>query len=907
MTSKILPSIQPETKRLIKNIIQTRLSVSGVLFALACFGVFTRRNPILWIIAGYMFCFLSLAMFAAAGMEGKGKRYRALRDLIDLIAISVLVHLTGGFDSPWYLLAIFPLMSASRYFGKAWSWTIAIFSILAYAFAINAFGLGSWQNVCVFGLRACMFVGVALTASSLALARDREDAQLIDGFEKIDREILHDADVREVVNLILSTAIEVANSDLSALVLFDDSSKQETYLAWDTRKSGDGLKAASLEAASIVHRNCQHIKDSKKPLSLPAWHIYVESIFTGTKTKPPKWRARLVPLMLAERPIGVLGVFSRDRLHYYSENDVRRLSSMGSLIAIAQKNAKLYKKLATGNKQKTDRIQMLAEMSEYLKGDQGLEKVLPQVAKLICAELHSEEAAVFLPEDGDALLVKVALSGPGDTITSKLKQIECSFGSEQSFTRRVFNGEILFINKVAPAENYGEGYSQALPSGMVKHYMGAPLVIGNEVLGVIRVINRKADDYTLDNPRLFENGFSEEELQSLIMLAGKIAAVIRAAKVVERNRYFENLVDNSPDPIIVLDRMGRIEQFNRACEKLWGLKESEVLGKPVHDYYESVTMAREIGRALWKDKEHTIRDYRAKIKNFQGELIPILLSATLFVDREQRRIGSIGVFKDERAMIRLEEIKMHAEKLAAIRRMGQSVGHDIKTDLGTILNRLKILEERQTDIETQKICSAIREACDAATEKLRDHLLTEKTVSPMKQIISFNSILGDFKAGVEGQMSAAEIRLFASYPERDALVYVDPDQMRQVFSTLLSNSVDAIHLARLKNGGQTVGKINLRVEVQNSDVLLFWEDDGFGMTDEVRAKVFTPLFTTKLKGIGLGLFLSKNTLENHDGMIALESENNRGACFKITLPLVSPDYTQHSATGPKLSGADRDG
>lgn len=545
---------------------------------------------------------------------------------------------------------------------------------------------------------------------------------------------------------------------------------------------------------------------------------------------------------------------------------------------------------------------MLAEMSEYLKGDQGLEKVLPQVAKLISAELHSEEAAVFLPEDGDASLVKVTVSGPSDTVTSKLKQIECAFGIEQSFTRRVFNGEILFINKVASAENYGESYSQALPSGMVKHYMGAPLVIGNEVLGVIRVLNRKADDYTLDNSRLFENGFSEEELQTLVALAGKIAAVIRAAKVVERNRYFENLVNNSPDPIIVLDRMGRIEKFNRACEKLWGLKESEVLGKPVEAYYESVEMAREIGRALWKNKEHTIKDYRTKIKNFHGESIPILLSATLFVDGEQRRTGSIGVFKDEREMIRLEELKMHAEQLAAIKRMGQSVGHDIKTDLGTILNWLKILEERQIDIETQKACSAIREVCDSAIDKLRDHLLTEKIVSPVQQVMSFNAILGDFKAGADGQLTTARIQLFVSYPERDVLVYVDPSQIQQVFSNLLSNSVDAIHLARLRNGVHTVGKINLRVEVQNSNILLFWEDDGIGMTDEVRAKLFTPLFTTKMRGIGLGLFLSKKTLENHDGTIALESGNDYGASFKITLPLVSPDYKEHPAIVPKSGG-----
>src|SRR5205823_5889235 len=119
----------------------------------------------------------------------------------------------GGFQSPWFLLYIFPIMSASRFLGSARSIGIAIFATLAYGFAIHVFTMTGTQAIS-FYLRGLMFVGVAFTAGNLARTRDIAESKLVSAIEKIDREILSTTDPVRVMTLILNTAMEITHTDL---------------------------------------------------------------------------------------------------------------------------------------------------------------------------------------------------------------------------------------------------------------------------------------------------------------------------------------------------------------------------------------------------------------------------------------------------------------------------------------------------------------------------------------------------------------------------------------------------------------------------------------------------------------------------------------------------------------------
>ncbi|HVT19227.1 MAG TPA: ATP-binding protein [Thermoanaerobaculia bacterium] len=867
-------------------IVQTRLLAAIALLLIANLTtVFANPAQVSWILLAYMVLTCLLAFLRPTLLEQK--RARLIKALVDMVAISCLVKASGGLASSWFLLYLFPIMSASRYLGPGWSLTVATSSTLMYGLATGALLGRNVPALYSFGFRAVILEGVALLAANLARTRDRAEAKLMRAIERIDREILADTDLDQLMASVLNSAMELTESDLSAIVLIDGERANGTFTA-AKRPERD---ASTAEAESLLEQHHRRVLDSRQPLALPEWRVRKASL-EDPPAKSARWSGRLVPLEIDGTPFGVLGVFSTRSLHYYTPNDLQKLSSMASLIAMARKNAKQYGELKSRNMESKQRLQMLYDIGGQLKAEQGLELLFRNVVALVSTQLCSEEAALFIPDNRGFRIEKAAVSGPDDETTKKLAEIELSYDeNKRSLTRMVFETKVRQkLNQIPFDEDYVGEYSRRLPSGTTRHYMGVPLLIGDEVLGVIRVLNKKAENYAPlhGKANLAAEGFGEDDFELLTLIATQVASAIRNAKFIERNSYFENLVNNSPDPIMVLDKNGKIQNFNRECEKISGLRERDVLGQSVEKYYESADHAKEIGRALWKTKDHTIRDYPARIRDAQEALIPVRLSATWILDKDGRKVGSIGVFKDERERLRLEEEKLRSEKLAALGRLAQTTAHDIKHDIGVVLNYVEGLEsESLTDTEMHQAWSAIRDAMNKARGKVQNMLMTAGPKPPEKEILSFKSVLSKLAVSMESRASAARVVFFTKYPDGDPLLHADPDQLRQVFTNLFDNSLDAIKLARHVDGRQSAGKIDVTVEVDKASLLVSWHDDGCGMSEEEKTRAFAAFYTTKTTGSGLGLFITKTIIENHSGQITVETAADRGVCFRIALPLFS--------------------
>jgi signal transduction histidine kinase len=116
----------------------------------------------------------------------------------------------------------------------------------------------------------------------------------------------------------------------------------------------------------------------------------------------------------------------------------------------------------------------------------------------------------------------------------------------------------------------------------------------------------------------------------------------------------------------------------------------------------------------------------------------------------------------------------------------------------------------------------------------------------------------------------------------------DPIQMEQVFINLISNAVQAMTSPRasapLPSAGRGGGRLEISTRMANGFIAVEFKDDGGGISQENLEKIFEPLFTTKTKGIGLGLAVSKRIVEAHGGSIEVESEVGKGTAFTIRLP-----------------------
>ncbi len=226
-----------------------------------------------------------------------------------------------------------------------------------------------------------------------------------------------------------------------------------------------------------------------------------------------------------------------------------------------------------------------------------------------------------------------------------------------------------------------------------------------------------------------------------------------------------------------------------------------------------------------------------------------------------------------------QEQLVRSEKLSAIGQLASGVGHELRNPLGAIKNAIYFIRRKiaRTELPTvepkvMEFIDIIDGEVDAANKVITDLLDFSRVVKPAVSPARIDSIIED---ALSHAPFPENIKLVKGMGRELPMVMVDADQIRQVFINIIINAKQA-----MPDGG--------RFEIQTGSNKDFVEvkfiDSGCGIPKSVRNKIFDPLFTTKAKGIGLGLAVCKSILERHGGDIQVESEEGKGATFTVCLP-----------------------
>lgn len=199
-----------------------------------------------------------------------------------------------------------------------------------------------------FCFRIVVFGAIGLTVSNVAKARARPEGKLLGAIEMINREILNNTDFERIMLSILNTAMEVTNSDLSAAILLDgEGMTRRTFATASSVLMNDAGRLELDDAQRLVNDHCSFVMKSRQTLRLPLRRTQATvGALLSTPCTAADWPGWLLPLEIDKTPCGVIGVFSRSRLHSFSPDELRMLSSVPTLVAMAQTNAKLYRELA---------------------------------------------------------------------------------------------------------------------------------------------------------------------------------------------------------------------------------------------------------------------------------------------------------------------------------------------------------------------------------------------------------------------------------------------------------------------------------------------------------------------------------------------------------------------------------
>jgi signal transduction histidine kinase len=224
------------------------------------------------------------------------------------------------------------------------------------------------------------------------------------------------------------------------------------------------------------------------------------------------------------------------------------------------------------------------------------------------------------------------------------------------------------------------------------------------------------------------------------------------------------------------------------------------------------------------------------------------------------------------------------ERLAAIGQITATVSHELRNPLGTLVASVEVLRRcldqsrKPARVELERIQRNVWRCVRIIEDLLEFSRKSEVTLAPI-------AIAGwiEHQLAEQQNLNGVQVRLDLA---PGVIVRADNERLRQAFVNLLQNGIQAIE-ARQPAGG---GELAVSTRVEGDALVLSLTDNGCGMSPEVRARMFDPLFSTKAFGVGLGMPLVKRIVEQHGGSVAVESELGQGTTVMMRLPLRTKNW-----------------
>ncbi len=349
--------------------------------------------------------------------------------------------------------------------------------------------------------------------------------------------------------------------------------------------------------------------------------------------------------------------------------------------------------------------------------------------------------------------------------------------------------------------------------------------------------------------------------------------------------FFDSILNSMRDGVIVVDMKGRIVLLNKSIKKMTGYSDYEVIGesykkifgKTVSERFSPIyTLSHNIPLVM-EEKELTTKS---------GKKIPVRYSTSIVYDSEDEVIGVVEVSSDLTRIKRLEVQMQKIKTQAALNQMAGLVAHEIRNPLAGIKGYIDLLKESfdKSDKKQEKI-NEIYSLIKKLNKIVVNFMIMAQPIKPnfvKTDIIEFIQNVTDYFCS-KNNLEEKKITLDISIPEGmdTLLINCDPILMEQTLIMILDNAVKAMDI-----GGNLGIKLKTEhiQERRKREIAIIISDSGCGMSKDVKNKIFNPFFTTRDKGMGLGLSLARNFIKFHDGNIFVESEEGIGTTVNIILP-----------------------
>lgn len=347
----------------------------------------------------------------------------------------------------------------------------------------------------------------------------------------------------------------------------------------------------------------------------------------------------------------------------------------------------------------------------------------------------------------------------------------------------------------------------------------------------------------------------------------------KAVELQRLTHYLNNILRNVSDSILFIDLEGRITMANEPALKLFGFSSDQILAKNywalfADDYFGfSIKEALKFGisqRLIYKS-----------YPELQKELE---ISTTFVYEGPKPYHGLILFFRDVSETQKLQRVAQRNERLRELGEMTARVVHEIRNPLGGIRGYATLLyRDLEEDKHLQEMAGFVIEGTKALEKLVSTVLHYTRPVQLEPRSVEISSFLKQLIRFIKVDPGCpSNIQWDIHIPHDPFFAPIDPEKLKGALLNLIFNAFQAMPQG---------GKLTLSLLQRESTYQIAISDTGVGMDEELLKNLFSPFFTTKLKGTGLGLVETQKVIIAHYGMIDVRSQPNKGSTFTLTLPL----------------------
>ena len=403
--------------------------------------------------------------------------------------------------------------------------------------------------------------------------------------------------------------------------------------------------------------------------------------------------------------------------------------------------------------------------------------------------------------------------------------------------------------------------------------------------GAIKEVAIKANVFELGGKKLLQGIFRditkrkimEEKLRQYSEHLEELVRK-RTEELSESEKRYSVLVDEASDGVAMIQD-GKVVFANKKAAEIIGYSMDEIIGLPFESVVDEkyLQLATEgYMRIMRGETVPPIAELELIAKT--GEHAPVEASSALI--QYQGRLANLVIIRDIKERKRMEEERLNLEKLAAVGEVATMVGHALRNPLQSIEIATYYLKNElprllpsipisQKAVEMLQVIDDSVNYADKIVKDLHDFSATKK---PLLKKTNINGIVRETLSQVEMPENVELITELSHLPG----IKADKGMIKRVFLNLAVNGIQA-----MENGGT----LKVSTKKTKGSVEVSFKDTGIGIPKEDIRKIFIPFFTTKAKGIGMGLPICKRLVESHGGSIKVESKEGKGSIFTVKLPI----------------------